>query len=87
MGSNFDMTKTSKMCFGHCKRMMDDKNFFNTVKSLNIDMAIVDTFNLAQCMFLLPHHLGLPYVVEYGSLDTALYRIPALPSFQPMMMI
>ena len=65
--------------------MMDDVQFMQTVKESNFDMVIIDGYVLGMVRFILPHKLGLPYIVVTTMFSPWIHRIPALPSFVPLL--
>ena len=69
--------------FDECKYMMDDKEFLDKVRQMKFDMMLVDGFFLAPCRFILPYHLGVPYIYEFTAKQDWMIGIPALPSFHP----
>ena len=48
---------------------------------------IYDGFSLCDCMVILPHYLGIPYVYELSGAPVAMPVTKLMPSFQPNWLI
>lgn len=80
--SGHDMKKYLK---DNCIAMFEDPDLFDRLRSLKLDLVIVDNF-FAKCFFLVPHKLGLPFVAV-GTVRTAWpARLPLLSSVSPQTM-
>ena len=64
--------------------MMDDKTFQKAVSEGNFDMVIIDGFILATGRFILPYVHKIPYVIVTSHFPSWAQRVPALPSFVPV---
>ena len=64
--------------------MMDDKTFQKAVSEGNFDMVIIDGFMLAPDRFILPYVHKIPYVTVLSQFPSWAQRVPALPSFVPV---
>ena len=69
--------------FQECRYFMDDEKFMQKVKAMNFDLMLIDGFHIAPCRFILPYHLGIPYVYQSSVSTDWLMRVPVLPSFHP----
>ena len=67
--------------------MMDDEHFMATIKKRNFDLVVIDGFSFAMARFILPYKLSLPYVVVTSIFTPWMLRIPALPSFVPLVKV
>ena len=67
-----------------CHEMMEDTPFINAVKNLRFDLAVVDSFAIVRCKYILPSYLGLPYVSYSSVLPAWILRNPILPSVVPL---
>ena len=64
--------------------MMDDKTFQKTISGGNFDIIIIDGFMLATDRFILPYVHKIPYVIVTSHFPSWAQRVPALPSFVPV---
>ena len=67
--------------------MMDDVHFMEAVKASSFDLVVIDGFLLGLARFVLPYKLSLPYAVVTSYYLPWIMRIPALPSFVPLMKV
>ena len=67
--------------------MMDDEHFMATIKERNFDLVVIDGFSFGMARFILPYKLSLPYVVVTSIFTPWMLRIPALPSFVPLVKV
>ena len=67
--------------YKECRYFMEDTKFIQTVKSMNFDLMLIDGFPLAPCRYILPYHLGIPYVYQCSVSTDWLLRVPVLQSF------
>ena len=65
--------------------MMDDKTFQKAVSEGNFDMIIIHGFIMAPDRFILPYVHKIPYVIVTTHFQSWAQRVPALPSFVPVM--
>ena len=73
----------SVMAMEECSYMMADKKLVETVQSLDIDLAIVDSWPIMACGYILPASLGIPYISLSSVMEWWATRTPSLPSFVP----
>ena len=67
--------------------MMDDAHFMQAVKESNFDMVVIDGFPLGMARFILAYKLSLPYTVVTSYYLPWFMRIPALPSYAPLLKV
>ena len=58
---------------------------FDQLRSLKIDLAIVDGMPLALYGYIVPYKLGVPYVTLTTAYHPGIAGVPDLPSFSPVM--
>ena len=73
----------SNLMHNECKSALENTELLNKLRSLIFDLAVVNRFAPTYCLFLLPHHLQIPYVSVGSLLETFLSASPTLPSFTP----
>jgi len=71
----------SRIVHEDCKTMMSNRQFIDELKDLKFDMIVLEPFLVNPCYLLMPHELGVPYVMAIGIVSPLTLRIPALPSF------
>ena len=64
-----------------CRNMLEDKKFINKLKSLKLDLVLVDRLHFGYCLFLLPHVLKVPFTSIGASAEAYIGSRPSLPSF------
>ena len=69
--------------YDECRYLMEDKKFIEKVREIDFDLMLVDGFVIAPCRFILPYHLGVPYVYQFSVSGDWALKIPVLPSFHP----
>ena len=66
-----------------CQYILSDTNLLNHLKTLRIDLALVDGLPFYNCIYILPYMLSIPYaslIIAPSVLNTG---VPLLPSFCP----
>lgn len=67
-----------------CHDILADTELRQQVKDLKIDLIVVDVFPLNNCLLMIPHSYGLPFVYVSSVYEPVWsLRIPALPSVFP----
>ena len=69
-----------------CGHFLRDETLLNPLKKHQFDLAVVDDFLLAPCIFLVPYVLGIPYVSVGLAAGMYVGGIPNLPSFVPVLL-
>jgi len=64
----------------HCQFMMTDKDFIESVRKVQFDIAVVEPFVLGPCSLMLPKYMGIPFVSLTPLLFPWTIRVPTLPS-------
>ena len=67
--------------------MMDNAHFMQKIKESNFDLVVLDGFMLGLARFVLPYKLSLPYALVTSYYFPWFMKIPALPSFAPIMKV
>ena len=69
-----------------CGHFMHDETLLNVLRNHHFDLAVVDDFLLAPCIFLVPYVLGIKYVSVGLAAGMYVGGIPNLPSFVPVIL-
>ena len=64
-----------------------NEKHYQSLRSLNFDLAIVDIFPVSRSLLVLPYSLGIPYIGLVTMQEPWITRNPALPSFVPSNLI
>ena len=68
-----------------CEEILSDTILLDTLRSLQLDLVVVDVFPLNKCLVLIPHVLNIPFVYQAGCPEPSWkYRIPSMPSVIPI---
>ena len=78
-----DLEGESLTAYGECVDMDQDEHLMNQIGELKFDLAIVDNFPLASCLFFVPLKFNIPFITVLGSMNMDQMRVPSLPSFVP----
>ena len=71
-----------------CYDILEDQELRRRVKSLKIELIVVDVFSLNMCLTMVPHSFGIPFVYVSSTYEPAWsFRIPAMASVHPMLNI
>jgi hypothetical protein len=65
------------------KVLVDNEPLLKRLENVRFDLAVIDAGIFAQCTYLLPHRLQIPYVTYTDSTHPLVIRVPWLPSFVP----
>ena len=64
-----------------CADILNDQETMNKLRSLELDLAIVDRFQMSYCNYLIPYVLGIPFVSQASHQIFYLGGTPTLASF------
>ena len=81
---SFSIERVKEATALHCQLLMNDDRLLNSLKTLDFDYAIVDTFFMDMCLLVVPEYLGIPFSSLSLSLSLSKMGIPELPSFGPL---
>ena len=66
-----------------CQYILSDTNLLNHLKTLRIDLALVDGLPFYNCIYILPYKLSIPYATMTVTPSVLNTGVPCLPSFCP----
>ncbi|ESN93835.1 hypothetical protein HELRODRAFT_186053 [Helobdella robusta] len=65
----------------HRELLTDNDELIDKLKSLKLDIAVVDCLPMINYFYLIPHKLGIPWITYTDALDPSMVPTPWLPSF------
>ena len=71
----------SKALIGVCDRILHNARLLERLRSMELDMVVVDGFLVQPCLFLLPFNLTVPFIYQFRFAPDLAIGNPTLPSF------
>ena len=71
----------------YCRAIMEDKELMATMMKKQYDMVLVDGMPFYRCIYMIPHHLKVPFITLTALLDSLSAGVTSSPAVEPSQML